>query len=587
MYTEPNTYPLEPEGELSIDLRRYLALAWHWAWLIVLVTALAAAGSYWYTSRQTPIYRATATVLVNEAPSTRVADYTTVLTNERLAKTYAQMMLQRPVLQQVVDELGMTRRPDSLKGAIKINSVVNTQLLTISVEDANPVLAADIANTLGTVFGQQVQQTQTSRYADSKGNLETQLEDIESKLDEARGQYNVLYEEQRQLAAQQSLRTGTPMPPAVTLEMERLETRINQYESIYSNLLLSYENVRMAEAQSISGVTLVEEALIPTRPVRPDVMQNTMLAAVVGLLLAVGVIFAIELLDDSLKSPDEVKRLFQLPVLGMIAQHDQDDGQLVTMNTPRSPVAEAFRSLRTNIQFASVDKPIRTLLVTSPAPSDGKTTVSSNLAAVLAQGGKRVALVDADLHRPRVHRVFNLDNSHGLSALFMEPKVQSNGWMQPTRQERLNIVSSGPLPPNPSELLGSQKMREIIDVMLQECDFVLLDTPPVLSVTDAAILSTVVDGVLLVVRPGETRMGALKQAVETMRRVNANLLGLVFNGVGKNRGYYDYYYKSYYYNYYDNHHKRTARKGGLFGGLRQRPRAERRAEPVELEDGLN
>ncbi|RPJ36997.1 MAG: polysaccharide biosynthesis tyrosine autokinase, partial [Chloroflexi bacterium] len=241
----------------------------------------------------------------------------------------------------------------------------------------------------------------------------------------------------------------------------------------------------------------------------------------------------------------------KLPVMGMIANYEEpEDGRLITQAQPRSPVAEAYRGLRTNVQYASVDNPLRTLLVTSPAPGDGKTSVVANLATVMSQAGKQVTVVDADLHRPRVHSAFKLDSRPGLSSLFIKPEIYLNGSLQATASEKLRVVAAGELPPNPSELLGSNKMREILSTVLERSEMVLVDTPPVLSVTDAVVLAPMVDGVLIVVKPGITHMSALKVAVEQLRYVGANIIGVVINGIESSGGRYGYYYKSYYYKQY-------------------------------------
>ncbi len=277
-------------------------------------------------------------------------------------------------------------------------------------------------------------------------------------------------------------------------------------------------------------------------------MRNTALGTLLGLMLAVGALFLLNALDDTLKNPAEAARGLGLPVMGIIGFHAQaKTGQPIAQLEPRSPTAEAFRALRTNVQYAAVDEPLRTLMVTSATPSDGKSTVAANLAVVLAQGGRQTTIIDADLHRPRVNQMFALAREPGLSGVFVQENAYLNGARQAGPVENLHVVTSGELPPNPAELLGSQRMREILAQVQGQADIVVIDSPPVLSVTDAAVLAPLVDGVLLVVRPGETKLSALKQAVAQLRLVNANLIGLVVNGVGNGRSRYGNYYRGYYY----------------------------------------
>lgn len=520
------------EEEVTIDLRQYIALFLQWWWLIALATLLAGAVAFLVSRQMAPVYQASTTVLINEAPSiSKTTDYTSIMTSERLAKTYSEMMVKRPVLESVIARLGLPMTFEDLKGAITVSPVRDTQLVSIQVESTNPNLAAAIANAVVVVFSDQIQDTQTSRFAASKESLQTQIADMEARIAETRG----LLTQAKDSA-----------------EIDRLETRLSQYEAIYSNLTLSYEQVRLAEAQTLSNVVQVEQAVVPTSPVRPKTMQNTLLAAVVGAMLAVGGIFAYDALDDTVKNPEEVTKSLRLPILGVISHYEEADDEevLITRAEPRSPVSESFRALRTNVQYASVDHPLRTLLVTSPAPGDGKTTIATNLAVVLAQSGRRVAVLDADLHRPRVHSVFRAETQPGLSALFVQPEIHLNGSLQPTVQDGLRVVAAGMIPPNPSELLGSNKMREIMAAVLEQSDMVILDTPPVLSVNDSVVLAPTVDGVLLVIRPGETKMTALKQAVEQLRYVGANLIGIVLNKANTKKGRYGYYYKHYYYDKY-------------------------------------
>jgi capsular exopolysaccharide synthesis family protein len=204
---------------------------------------------------------------------------------------------------------------------------------------------------------------------------------------------------------------------------------------------------------------------------------------------------------------------------------------LITVADPRSPVSEAYRTLRTNLDFSSLDKPIKTMLVTSAGPEEGKSTVLANLAVITAQTGRKVILVDCDLRRPTLHYLFNLKNDVGLTTMVVDDAAMESPPLQYTGVEGLQLVSSGPLPPNPSELLGSRRMEDIIADLLERADVVLFDAPPVVAVTDAAVLATKVDGVLLVVNAGGTKRDYARAAKARLEKVNANLLGAVLNNV--------------------------------------------------------
>jgi non-specific protein-tyrosine kinase len=319
-------------------------------------------------------------------------------------------------------------------------------------------------------------------------------------------------------------------------------------------LLQSYESIRLAETQSTNNIVVVEPAEKPTIPVRPRTLQNTLLGAVVGLLLATGIIFLIEYLDDRVRSPEQIDKVLKLPVVGLIARMPSTNlksrAGLIAVREPRSPVVEAFRSLRTNIQFAGVDQPIRTLLVTSAGPSEGKSTVAANLAVVMAQAGLKVAIVDCDLRRPTVHKQFDMPNRAGLTDVMLQDPNQWSGVLQPTGVNNLSIVMSGSLPPNPSELLGSKRMQQFMAYLHKSCDIVIIDAPPLLPVTDALVLSPMTDGIVMVIDYGGTRIGEALQGKTQLDQAGARILGVVMNKIptGRRGSYYYYYYNRDYYN---------------------------------------
>ena len=210
---------------------------------------------------------------------------------------------------------------------------------------------------------------------------------------------------------------------------------------------------------------------------------------------------------------------------------DERSHALITISAPRSPISEAYRALRTNLEFASLDTAIRTMLVTSPGPNEGKSTTLANLAVTMAQAEKRVTLVDCDLRRPCLHQLFGLDNGVWLTTLIVDEDALGNPPLLETSVPGLSLLPSGPLPPRPSDLLGSRRMEKVIAALLERSDIVLLDAPPIIAVTDAAVLATKADGVLLVVSAGNTRREYARQAVARLKKVNARIIGAVLNNV--------------------------------------------------------
>lgn len=535
-----------PPPALSDDLRYYLGLAWRWSWLLILLALIGGAAGYFFSIRETPIYRATATMWITEPRG--LTEGSAGLAGERITSTYVELMTQLPVLERVVNELGLPISPQELQGTITVSVLNQTQLLRVQVENADPLTAARIANTIGVVFAEFNEEFQTASYADSKTALSSQLATVDQQIQDANRQLADLFATFEQIELEDGSIQYVPNLDQQR-ERDRLETNLALYQQIYSDLLQSYENVRLAEIQGSSNVTMVEPALVPNRPVRPNVFQATLLASVVGLFVAGGIVFLVEALDDTIKGPNDVHRHLGLPVLGYIHHYENSKEGLATLLEPRSPISEAYRSLRTNVLSAEVDDPIRTLMITSPSPRDGKSQIAANLTVVLAQGGRKAVLLDADLRRPTQHKLLNLPNRIGLTDLVADGSKTIDSALKATAVPYLRLVSSGGLPPNPAEVLGSEKMMEILRTVRERSDIVLIDTPPALAVTDAVYLSSKVDAVLLVLKPGTTKISFARQTVEQLLRNRANLIGVVLNDIKRGGGRYGYYANGYYHYY--------------------------------------
>lgn len=224
------------------------------------------------------------------------------------------------------------------------------------------------------------------------------------------------------------------------------------------------------------------------------------------------------------------------------------DKHIITHLNPKSPISEAYRMLRTNIHYSNYDKKLKAIVVTSSGPGEGKTTTICNLAVAIAQTGQKVLLIDADLRKPKIHKHFNLTNVSGITNIIAENTSYNTLLKQVEGIAYMDVMTSGPIPPNPSELLGSQRMRIWIEEMRSQYDMILVDAPPVGSVTDAAILSTFLDGVIMVISSGDTTIQAAQRSKGLLEKVNANILGVVVNKIQKSTAgsYYYYYYDSYY-----------------------------------------
>ena len=519
----------------SLDLRKYALLLWHWLWLIALCTILAGSAAYIVSRSTHPVYSASAVLLINVAPSgTAGTDSNSLAASRSLASTYVELLQTSDILDKVVAKLDLPLSSMSLAARVQAQVVANTQLIQISLEDTDPQRATMIVNTLADVFRQMNEEQQLSRYASLSASLTTRIQQVEKDIATT----------QAEITALPAKRTSQE-----EARFDQLQATLAQYNGSYSNLLNSLSQVRLSEAQTMSQVSVVQKARVPSTPVRPRTLNNTLLAAVVGAILAAGVALLIEYLDDTVKTPEDIEKVIHTSILGQIARIDgsEPEQKLVAALTPRSPISEAYRVLRTNIQYSSVDKPLRRLLISSTNPSEGKSTTVANLAVVLAQAGKRVVVVDADLRRPMQNKYFGLPNAFGVTTALLDNQSPIEQHVQATAIENLRVMTSGPLPPNPAELLDSQRLEQVLGELAKQADVLVLDSPPILSVTDAILLSRRVDGVLIVVDAGKTRCAPLAFALERLQAMGGHLMGVVLNRIIPSRS--D-YYSNYYYYYY-------------------------------------
>jgi len=524
-----------------MELRQYWELLRKWLWLILLTTIVAAVAAFFFSSRQTPIYRASTRLMISPSVSKNSSvQYSDILTAQKLSSTYAQLLTTYPLIEAAIAKAGLEGvvDPENLADAISVQPVRDTQLIDLHVEYWDPVIAAELANALPKVFVEFNTRRQTARYEELKASLQEQLQQLDQQIQAIDAKLQQLDDAQDlEAKAQKAI----------------LEDQLAQYRSTYGNVLAQLEEIRLAEANALDVITVVEPAKTPKRPVRPKVLMNTLLAAIVGGMIGLGAAFLIEYLDDTIKTPDDIARLTTLSTLGIIAKRKNgENGGFVTIEDPRSPVAEAYRAIRTGIQFAGVDEPMRTLVVTSPGPGEGKSTTAANLAVVMAQMGKKVALIDADLRKPTQHKRWGVPNTVGLTgALLMDDVLDDlENLLTPTAVDNLWLLTSGQLPHNPSELLGSHKLKQLTEQLLRNLDILIFDSPPTLAVTDPVILGQTMDGVIIVVDAGITREPALIHVLTEMEKVNAHVLGIVLNRFNSksSSGYY-YYYDSRYYHH--------------------------------------
>jgi len=330
-----------------------------------------------------------------------------------------------------------------------------------------------------------------------------------------------------------------------------MKREVDTSRVLYDALSSSIKKASVTEQSQDINIWVVKKASLPGAPSKPRKKRNLMLGLILGLFGGIGLAFFIEYLDNSVKDGKELEQRFGLTVLGTVEQFPGKDGTFLDTWLPEnllSPVAESYRLIQSSLLLSTPDNPPRSILVTSLSPKEGKTTTTSNLAHIFAQNGKKVLIIGCDLRRPRMHRVASIPNSHGLSNYLTGSRATN--LIKTIKEDAIYLITAGDIPPNPAELLQSERMKTLIKEMEKRYDYVLLDSPPVQRVTDSLTLSKLVDGTLLVVRSGETTYDAMESGLRKFREIHAKILGIVVNAVKRQSnsdsgyyGYYDYYQK--------------------------------------------
>lgn len=496
----------EPAGALA--LRDYLTVLRSRRKVVVLTMLALAVPILVLSLLKTPLYSADAELLLQQRSSETLFDSNTGARNDpaRVVQNEIRIIESEPVRAMVRQQIGDA--PE-----ISAAPILQTDLIRVTATSTDARRAAAAANAYATSYIDY-------RRKQAVDDTLAASQEVQSKISGLQAQIDKTPPEQR-----------GALVDAQSLFQQKLD------------------ELQVDAALKQGGAQMVTPAVVPKSPSSPKPVRNTIVAAMLGVAAGVALAFLLEYLDDSVKSKDDLQRAAPgVPVLGLVpvvtGWRAKQDAYLISVAEPNSPVAEAYRALRTAIQFLALDHPMGTLQVTSANPREGKTTTLSNLAIALASTGQRVLVICCDLRRPRVHEFFGLDNDIGFTSALLG-KVPLAGAIQPVPgQPTLSLLASGPLPPNPSELLASHRTAEVLATLRDSYDIVLLDSPPILPVTDALVLSGHVDATLLVAIAGTTTRKEASRAVELLRQVEAPLVGAVLNGVdkeGSDRYGYEYY----------------------------------------------
>ncbi len=500
-----------------MELSQFTSALRRWWWIIIASILVAAVTSYFVTQATPKTYQSQTTLLVGSIsnPNPGQGDF---MLGQTLAQVYASLALREPVLRGTLEALNLDWDWQALRERVGARTDPKSPLIEISVVDTEPERAKAFADEIARQLILQGPGGTDAVQAMDREFAIKQLALLKARIENGEAELRQLDEEIARATSRREIEEARQRQAAINTQ---IATWQGNYAQIQANLLKDVPN----------SLTVIEPAVVPTVPVGPKLVQNVLLAAIAGLLLAIAAIVVLELIDDTIKTRDDARRALGLPLLGSVTQigGSSYSDRLVTASPQYSRVAEAYRVLRTNLQFSMVGHSLRTLMVTSSKPKEGKSTTAANLAAIIAQAGKRVILVDADLRRPVQHQIFELDNQEGLTTAFLDRSTSVENLLKPVMAESLSVLPSGPIPYNPSELLDSERMIHILEELKNKADLVILDSPPVLSVADATILTARVDGVLLVVDSGYTRRGTAKHAKETLQSIGANIVGIVLN----------------------------------------------------------
>lgn len=471
-------------------------------------------------------YTATVTLLVDQNGTNPGAEYTDVMASEQTAGTYAEMLSGPSILEAAIAGLDPEQRIDAVAITVTAEPVAGTQLVRLNVTGPDRAKVTLLADAMAQVFIAQIQAMLEKPYAGRLTNLQADMTQVATRLDDTQAKIN------EQMAAK--LRNES--------ELQRLQSVLSEYRSDYRATQQDYDQLRLTATQASSPVVITERAHEPEKPAR-NRMQYVLLAGLLAMLISFGIAFLIEYLDESIKTPEDVNHALGLGTIGTIEQFGRKEEKLIVISKPYSPAAEAFRVLAANLRLSGADNPVRTILVTSPAAHEGKSVVAANLAIAMASAGLRVVVVDADLRLPQLHSLFGLSTEQGLGDALRHGSI--NGHLASTGVDGVSVLTSGTLPSNPVEAIGSVQMKQLLVELAQHADLIIIDSPPVLTLADTVLLAAKVDGVLLVLRAGQTRSQAARLAVEALNQAKTPLLGVVLNAVPVgNGGYYRYYNRS-------------------------------------------
>lgn len=534
-----------------MNFKEYIKPLIEYWWLILAAGVVAVVTSLVVTMFQPPLYQTQTTLVVGRMLYEANPTGNDIYLGQQLANYYADIGMRGDVRSSTQSALGLNWLPQ-----YSITPLPNSQLMEIVVIDSNPARAQAVANELANQLIQRSPTSNQQQSSDQQAFINQQITYLQEKIQETLAEIDAAETNLSESASAQQIADAQG-------ELNALQAKLSQLQTNYAALISN------TQQGAINTLSVIERAPLPTSPVGPNKLLTVLLSGMVAGVIAAGAAYLLEFLDDTVKTSDDVSKLLATPVLATISNIPAggEDGEPVKMSPiralikrvkdtlqlrknqkdadgpdeeedddvfihsaiyPRSTVSEEFRTLRINLDFASVDRPLRKILVTSPSPAEGKSSIASNLAIVMAQGGKKVVLLNVDFRKPKSSLHFFIPNEKGLSDVLrgtMEVKDVLISW-----KENLSIINTGIAPPNPVDLLSSQRMGQILEQLEQISDVIIVDGPPLIF-PDSLALSPKVDGVLVVLRYAYTRRGTAQTHINQLSHVGARVVGIILNGV--------------------------------------------------------
>lgn len=468
----------------------------------------------------TPTYEASATLRVATAATDSV-DYRYF---DRLMNTYITIAVSEPVLDELKESQGID---DLAEIFINVESLPETELLKITAQTKTPEQAQGLANTLAQILIDQNQQLYVGGTKSAESILAEQLTIAEGEFQQAQDNYESLLEQ------------SNPDPDQLATLLDTLDFK----QQTYQMLLERYEEARLNEIVRTNAITIVEPASFPLAPAKPRKLLNLVLGALIGAVIGIGLAFLVDNLDTTIYSRGEIESISQVPILAEIPDFTKASLSPIKRSgddqTDQSVIDEAFKTLRMRLLYSSDGSPPKTILITSAAQGEGKSTIVAKLGATMTQLDRSVAIADCDLHLPKQHKIWDIPNEVGLTNVLID-KVPLDEALQPTSNQGLLLLPSGPLNSQTSEMLGSPEMLSVIEQLAKQFDYVFFDTPSLLAVADASVLAQAVDQVILVVAQRHVSREALERTLYELEGIGISPGGIVINRSKSERRYYYY-----------------------------------------------